>query len=227
MIIGELVGTYLMLGLGLVSSIFINYNLYPKPQNRLLTGAYWGLSIFIASIISTAIFGTANFNPIFSFLQAFNHQISWLTMLGEVLTQILGAWLASATVQKLWSKYLNTMPVNLNFFATVPRHLNKWLNNFTWEAIGTFTIVINSQIMDDVRLAWWIKTIWSSILITAVITTVAPITGAALNPTRDIVPRLFFTKTYDKKMAQWEYSIIPIAGPIVGGIIGLIVASFL
>ncbi|WP_237757209.1 aquaporin [Apilactobacillus ozensis] len=227
MIIGELIGTYLMLGLGLVSSVFINYNLYPKPQSRFLTGAYWGLSIFIASMFSTLFFGTANFNPIFSFAQAVNHQISWLTMLGEFVTQIFGAWLASATVQKMWSKYLNTMPVNLNFFATVPRQLHKWFYNFSWEAIGTFTIVINAQIMDDIQITWWVKTIWSSILITAVITTVSPITGAALNPTRDFIPRLFFTKTYDKKMAQWEYSLIPIAGPIVGGILGLIVANLI
>ncbi|GLB46547.1 putative glycerol uptake facilitator [Philodulcilactobacillus myokoensis] len=222
MIIGEFIGTYLMLALGLGISLIINYLLYPRLQNRYITGLYWGISILIASLISTGLWGTANFNPVFSFTQAAGHQITWPVMIGETVTQIIGAWLASKTVEYIWSKYLYTLPINLNFFATVPRDPNKNLENFLWEFFGTLAIIVNAQIMNDISIAWWIKTIWSSVLMTILITVIAPITGAALNPTRDLIPRTFFSHMFDKSVSEWSYAKIPLLAPISAGIVALI-----
>ncbi|UQS84419.1 aquaporin [Apilactobacillus apisilvae] len=223
LLIGEFVGTYLMLSLGLVSSVVINYFLFPKHQNRWLTGFYWGISILIPSFITTLLFGTAGFNPVVSLTLAVNDKISFWLFIGEVIMQTLGAWLASSTVNLVWSKWLRSLPLNLNLYATVPRNLNKWKTNFIWEMFGTFIIVINMQAMSNiVDSPWWIKTIWSSILMTIIISIIAPITGAAFNPVRDLIPRLFFSRTYDKGLSQWKYSIIPLLGPLVGGILGII-----
>ncbi|TPR14709.1 aquaporin [Apilactobacillus timberlakei] len=226
-LLGEFIGTYIMLSLGLVSSVVVNYFLFPKHQNRFLTGFYWGLSILIPSFITTIFFGTAGFNPVVSLTLAVSGKISFWIFVGEVITQILGAWLASLTVKLVWSKWLRSLPLNLNFYATVPRNINNWRANFGWEIFGTFLIVVNTQTSSNVQSPWWIKTIWSSILMTIIISVIAPITGAAFNPTRDIIPRFFFSRTYDKRLSQWKYSIVPLLGPIIGGILGIIFSFFL
>lgn len=227
LLIGEFIGTYLMLSLGLVTSVVINYFLFPKSQNRFLTGFYWGISIFLPSLLTTFFFGTASFNPVVSLTQAIDHQIHWSLMLGEVINQIVGAWLASLTVKWIWSKWLESLPLNLNFYATVPRDVNNWRRNFTWEILGTFLIVVNTQMQNDISVTWWVKTLFSSLLMMTIISIVAPITGAAFNPTRDLVPRFFFSRTYDKRLSQWKYAIVPFLGPVIGGILGIIFSLFI
>lgn len=211
-----------MLSLGLVTSVIINYFLFPKGQNRFITGFYWGISILIPSLLTTFFFGTAEYNPVVSLTLAVNHQIHWWLMIGEILTQILGAWLASLTVKAVWSKWLASLPLNLNFYATVPRDVNNWKRNFKWEIIGTFLIIVNTEMQNDINAQWWIKTLFSSLLMMIIISIVAPITGAAFNPTRDLVPRFFFSRTYDKRLSQWRYAVVPFLGPIIGAILGII-----
>lgn len=224
LLIGEFVGTYLMLALGLGTSVIINYFIFPNGQNRHLTGFYWGLSILIASLLSTWLFNTAEFNPIVSLTQAIDHKVNWFIAIGEIATQILGAWFSSLTVKLIWSKWLRTLPLNLNFYATVPRNIHHWGWNLTCETIGTFLIIINTQIQNSLDIAWWIKTIFSSVLMMVIISIIAPITGAAFNPTRDLIPRLFFSRNYDKNASQWQYAIVPLAGPIIGGVLGILVS---
>lgn len=221
-LLGELIGTYLMLSLGLVTSVILNYFLFPNGQNRFLTGFYWGISILISSLLTNFFFGTAEYNPVVSLTLAINHQINWLLMVGAIVTQILGAWLASLTVKTVWSKWLASLPLNLNFYATVPRDVSNWRRNFTWEIVGTFLIIVNTEMQSNIQAAWWIKTMFSSLLMMIIISVVAPITGAAFNPTRDLVPRFFFSRTYDKRLSQWQYAIVPFLGPIIGAILGII-----
>ncbi|QBP17768.1 aquaporin [Acetilactobacillus jinshanensis] len=213
---GEFVGTYIMMTLGLGISVIINYFLYPNGQSRYLTGFYWGISIWIASMIGTGIWNTANFNPLFSIAQGLNQQITWSVVIGEIMVQILATWLASATVHRIWKHWLITLPLNLNFFATVPRRFNHNWYNFFWEAGGTALITINAQLLPLANLPWWVNVTWSSIVMFILITIVAPITGAAFNPTRDLVPREYFSFLISHDYAQWNYAIVPLMGPIVG-----------
>ncbi|XIF19526.1 MAG: hypothetical protein AJITA_00179 [Acetilactobacillus jinshanensis] len=136
-----------MMTLGLGISVIIKYFLYPHGQNRYLTGFYWGISIWLASILSTGIWGTANFNPLFSIAQGLNQQITWSVAGGEIAVQILATWLASATVHRIWKHWLITLPLNLNFFATVPRCFHHNWCNFFWEAGGTALITLNAQVL--------------------------------------------------------------------------------
>ncbi|MBW1605240.1 aquaporin [Lactobacillus sp. Sy-1] len=227
LIIGEFIGTYLMLTLGFGISELINYFLYPKLQTRYITGLYWGLSIYFASLVTGLIFGTSNYNPVFSAVQAVNGQISILIMLGEMIAQIAAAWLAAQTTWTIWERWLYTLPVNLNFYATVPSKVNHNLRNFLWEAGGTAVIAINSQVIGLFKFNSFLNITISSLVVACCITVICPITGAAFNPTRDLVPRAFFSHKFNPALSQWNYAWIPTLGPITGAAVIIIIKKII
>ena len=223
-VIGEFVATYLMMALGLGANVVVS-DLDKRFRNQLVVGIYWSISILIASLVGSYFWGTSDLSPLFSFAQAVNHQITWLIMAGEIISQIISTWLASETVYRMWSRWFRKIPLKLEFFSTVPRNPHRNWYNFFWELCGTAIIVISSLISNQLPLAWWVKIIWSSILMLIVITAASPITGAALNPIRDLVPREYFSDVTDPKRAQWNYAIVPLFGPISGCLLVLALAK--
>ncbi|MHA8110191.1 aquaporin [Lactobacillaceae bacterium Melli_B4] len=226
-IIGEFIGTYIMLTLGFGISELINYFLYPKLQTRYITGIYWGLSIYFASLVTGLIFGTSNFSPIFSIVQAVNGQISFWVMMGELIVQIIAAWLAAQTTWTIWERWLYTLPINLNFYATVPSQVNNNIRNFLWEAGGTGVIAINSQLIGLLKMNSFLNITVSSFVVACCITVICPITGAAFNPTRDLVPRAFFSHKFNPSLSQWRYAWVPTLGPITGAAVVMIIKKII
>ncbi|UQS86271.1 aquaporin [Nicoliella spurrieriana] len=227
LIIGEFIGTYLMLTLGFGISELINYFLYPRLQTRYITGLYWGLSIYFASLVTGLLFGTANYNPVFSIVQTLNGQISIWIMLGEIIAQIIAAWLAAQTTWSIWERWLYTLPVNLNFYATVPSNVNHRLRNFLWEAGGTAVIAINSQTISLWGFNSFFNITISSFITACCITVISPITGAAFNPTRDWVPRAFFSHKFNAALSQWRYAWIPMLGPLAGAAVIMLIKGII
>jgi glycerol uptake facilitator protein len=109
-------------------------------------------------------------------------------------------------------------------FCTVPQN-SYYMNCFIGEFIGTFVLVLCVELSSKVYPEN--VPFFMGIVLFTICLAIGGATGNAVNPVRDFVPRLchqFFRIKY-KGDSMWKYSIIPIIGPIIGGICGALLGN--
>jgi glycerol uptake facilitator protein len=234
MFMGEVVGTavLILLGDGVVAGVLLSKS---KAQNSgwiVITWA-WGMAVFMGIMTSIAVTdGVAHLNPAVSigFAAVGFGGIEWADVPQLVAGEFIGAMIGATLV---WLAYSAHWPetedpgLKLAVFSTGPAIRNPAANLIT-EIIGTFMLVFGVIALAgfgvDIGVPFAV-----AILVLVIGMSLGGPTGYAINPARDLGPRImhFILPIAGKGDSDWSYSWIPVVGPIIGGVLGAFAADAL
>jgi glycerol uptake facilitator protein len=220
--LGELLGTFLLilLGNGVVANVLLKDTKGNGAGWVVITLA-WGFSVFVAVFVVAGISG-AHINPAVTIGLALAGKFSWDMVFGYILAQMIGAILGGFFV---WLHYRDHYDITeeadlkLATFSTAPAIRNT-ISNVISEAIGTFVLVLGVLYMaaPEVGLGA-LDALPVALLVVVIGMSLGGTTGYAINPARDLGPRIahFILPIKGKGSSDWSYSWIPVVGPIIGG----------
>lgn len=225
--LAELLGTMLLVTLGdsVVANVVLNKT---KGQNSgwivITTG--WAFAVAIPVYIFGGISG-AHFNPAVTLGLAAIDKFPWSDVPSYLIAQLIGAFLGGVLV---WLHYLphwgETEDKNskLGVFCTAPA-IRNLPANFISEFIGTFVLVFGILGMGASNMVQGFGPLTVGLLIWVIGLALGGTTGYAINPVRDLGPRLahFVLPIPGKRDSDWEYAWIPVVAPILGGILAALV----
>ena len=234
----EAIGTMILivLGNGAVANVLLGKT---KGQNSgwivITTG--WGLAVTIA-VYSVGRISGAHINPAVTIGLASIGAFSWQQVPGYVLAQMIGGFLGAILVWLAylphWSETLDPQ-LKLGVFCNAPA-IRQPVRNFITEVIATallifgiLAIAANAQELNgpgDVDLArvfsLGLQPLLVGLLVWSIGISLGGPTGYAINPARDLAPRIVHAilPIPGKGSSDWGYSWIPVIAPICGGIMG-------
>lgn len=229
--VSELVGTMLLIifGSGVVAGVLLKHS---KSENAgwMVITVGWGLGVAMAVYVSGAASG-AHLNPAVTIALAWCGKFPWERVGEYILAQISGAFLGGVIV---WLHYLphwqktDDTGAKLAVFATGPA-IDRPFANLLSELIGTFVLVFGILAIGTNKIAAGLNPLIVGALIVAIGVSLGGTTGYAINPARDLGPRIahFLLPIAGKGDSNWQYAWIPVVGPIIGGILAAIVYSIL
>ena len=230
--LAEFAGTALLvlLGDGCVANVALN-------KSKGLGGGWiiittgWGLAVMLP-VYAMGIISGAHFNPALTIGLATIGKFAWAKVPGYIIAQIAGGFVGAFLV---WLTYLPhwkaTPPTDpnpkLTIFCTAPAIRSPWAN-FLCETIGTAVLlfgVLSIPSASNLNAPGWATgfgPLLVGLLIFAIGLSLGGPTGYAINPARDLGPRLAHAllPIAGKGGSDWGYAWVPIVGPILGGIIG-------
>lgn len=233
-LIAELIGTFLLilLGNGVVANVVLTGT---KGHNGgwIVISLGWGLGVFVGVAVAGPVSG-AHINPAVTVGLAVAGLFEWSKVALFIFAQLLGAMLGAFTVWIFYRDHFNQTENKgaiLACFSTSPAIPNK-INNFLSEAIGTFVLVFVILYIGEPSLdlpggpvakigLGTLGALPVALLVTAIGLSLGGTTGYAINPARDLGPRIIHAilPIKPKGSSEWNYSWIPVAGPICGTII--------
>ena len=218
----------IILGDGVVANVVLNKT---KGQNSgwIVITAGWAFGVAVG-VYAVGAFSGAHLNPAVTVGLASIGKFPWSSVPVYIVAQMLGAVLGATIV---WLAYLPHWPVTENqagklaVFCTAPAIRNPGANLLT-EIIGTFVLVLGAlailtpQNLNPVN-GWraGFGPFLVGVLVWAIGLSLGGPTGYAINPARDLGPRLAhaFLPIAGKGPSDWGYAWIPVAGPIIGGLL--------
>jgi glycerol uptake facilitator protein len=229
--LGELAGTMLLiiLGDGVVGGVVLKET---KSHNAgwIVITLGWGLAVAIAAY-TAGKFSGAHLNPAVTLGLAATGAFAWEKVPTYWLAQFIGAFLGAVVV------YLHYLPhwtktedkdAKLAVFCTIPAIRNP-LANFISEVIGTFVLVFGLLAIGANEFAQGLNVLIVGFLVVSIGLSLGGTTGYAINPARDLAPRLahFLLPISNKRDSDWGYAWIPVTAPLVGGVLGAVVYNSL
>jgi glycerol uptake facilitator protein len=148
----------------------------------------------------------------------------WSQVPGYLVAQFLGAMIGAFAVYLLylphWKETVDPK-VKLGIFATGPA-IPHTFSNLLCEMLATFILVLGLLTIGANQFTDGLHPLIIGLLITTLCVALGGPTGAAMNPARDLGPRIahFLLPISGKGKSNWGYAWIPVAGPIIGGTIG-------
>ena len=236
--LAEFIGTsiLLLLGAGVVANVSLKKTNAENQDSWILITSAWGFAVFVAVFISTQYSG-AHLNPAVTIGLAVAKKFSWSLVPQYLIAQLTGAmfgsWLAYLTYIDHYRETKDEDTVR-STFCTGPA-IKNYKNNLFSEIIGTFVLVfgvlfivgpninIDGYNVENFGLGS-IDALPVGILVWVIGLALGGTTGYAINPARDLGPRIIHQLIPRKnKKTEWGYSWIPVVGPSIGGILaGLI-----
>jgi glycerol uptake facilitator len=225
--LAEYFGTFflVLLGNGVVANVVLKDT---KGNNSgwivITTG--WALAVYVGVVLATPYSG-AHLNPAVTIGLALAHKFAWSRVPLFITAQLLGAMTGSFFIWLMYKNHLDRtddMILKLVIFSTKPA-IYKPVMNFISEALGTFVLVFiifyftNASMPDNTPIGLGsIGAIPVAFLVWAIGLSLGGTTGYAINPARDLGPRILHTilPIKGKGSSEWNYSWVPIAGPIFG-----------
>jgi glycerol uptake facilitator protein len=224
--LAELIGTAILiiLGDGVVAGVLLAKS---KAQNAgwIVITAGWGFAVAIA-VYAVGSFSGAHINPAVTIGFAANGTLPWGDVPVYLAGQFVGAFIGAVVV------YLHYLPhwgatddpgLKLAVFSTGPAIRNPVSNTLS-EVIGTFVLVFGvlAIVANAEPGSSGLTPLLIGILVFAIGLSLGGPTGYAINPARDLGPRIAHAvlPIAGKGSSDWEYSWVPVAGPIVGGVLG-------
>lgn len=226
--IAEFLGTMLLilLGDGVVANVTLNKSGMKGAGSIQITFA-WGLAVMLPAFIFGAASG-AHFNPALTIALAVDGTISWALVPGYIAAQFAGAFVGACLVYLLFKAQFDETPdagTKLGVFCTGPAIENRGLNILS-EAIGTFVLVFAIKGIGNVAHAGDMGLNYLLVfgIIVSVGMSLGGLTGYAINPARDLGPRLAHTilPIKNKGGSNWGYGVVPLVGPILGAIVAVL-----
>jgi glycerol uptake facilitator protein len=233
-IIAEFIGTFLLilLGNGVVANVVLKDT---KGFNGgwIVISLGWGLGVFIGVTVAGPVSG-AHLNPAVTIGLAAAGNFAWNQVIPFILAQMAGAATGAFTVWMFYRHHFNRTEdpgAQLGCFSTSPA-IRKLPNNLFSEVVGTFVLIfvilyISEPSIDlgtGEQVKMGLGTLGAlpvALLVTAIGLSLGGTTGYAINPARDLGPRIMHTllPMEHKGTSDWAYAWIPVAGPIIGALI--------
>ncbi len=222
----ELVGTFvlILLGDGVVACTTLN-------KSKGLGGGWvvitlgWGLAVMCGVFISGPYSG-AHLNPAVTLGLAAAGKFAWAEVLPFIAAQMIGGFLGALAVYLFYKDHFDATEdanTKLGVFCTMPAVTN-YARNFFCEALASWLLVFvilvfstaeNTPMVGMGSLGAFPVTC----LIMAIGMSLGGATGYAINPARDLAPRIAHAvlPISGKRDSGWAYSWVPVAGPLAGG----------
>jgi glycerol uptake facilitator protein len=236
--LAELLGTMLLvvLGDGVVANVVLNKT---KGQNSgwIVITVGWAVAVAMA-VYAVGRLSGAHLNPAVTVALAVTGGFSWAEVPSYIAAQTLGAFLGGIVV---WLAYLSHWSPTqapgdkLAVFCTGPA-VRATVPNLLTEIIGTavllfgiLAIAAKAQTLSkagdiDLTLVFsrGLQPLLVGVLVLGIGVSLGGPTGYAINPARDLGPRLAHAllPIPGKGGSDWEYAWIPIVGPLIGGVLG-------
>lgn len=232
--LGEVFGTFtlILLGNGVVACAVLKKT-YGAGSGWLVITTAWGLAVTCGVMVALVIGSEAHINPAIT-IGAAVATGDWSKLPVYVPAQILGAMLGALFV---WIQYLPHWAVTEDAaakracYCTSPaiRHLP---SNLASEIIGTFVLVFLAAVIFSARLAPdglmpGMGPFLVGLLVWVIGLALGGTTGYAINPARDLGPRIMHAvlPIAGKGSSGWDYAPVPIIGPIIGALLGGLAVS--
>lgn len=230
-LIAEFIGTFLLilLGNGVVANVVLQGT---KGHNGgwIVITLGWGLGVFIGVTVAGPVSG-AHINPAVTLGLAIAGLFEWSKVILFILFQLLGALAGAATVWLFYRDHFNRTEDHVSVlacYATVPA-IRRPVSNLTSEIIGTFVLVfvilyiaepaLELPGMEQAKIGLGtLGALPVALLVTAIGLSLGGTTGYAINPARDLGPRIAhqILPSEHKGNSDWNYSWIPVIGPSLG-----------
>lgn len=229
--LAELIGTMILilLGDGVVANVLLNKT---KGQNSglIVIATGWAFAVAIPAYIFGTISG-AHFNPALTIALAAIGKFPWSEVPVYIIAQFIGAILGATLV---WLHYLphweatESKELKRAVFCTDPAIKNTFAN-FISEVIATFILVFAILGVGLTKMADGISPYVVALLIWVIGVSLGGTTGYAINPARDLGPRIahFILPIHGKGDSNWGYAWIPVVGPVLGALAGALAYSAL
>lgn len=229
--LAEMLGTMILiiLGDGVVANVVLNKT---KAQNSgwIVITSGWALGV----TIPVFIFGTtsgAHFNPAVTLGLAAIGKFSWASVPSYLTAQFIGGFLGAVIVWGFYRphfKETEDQGAKLGVFCTGPA-IRDTFSNFICEFIGTFILVFAILGIGNTHMVDGLAPIVVGLIVWAIGITLGGTTGYAINPARDLGPRIahYILPIHGKGHSDWGYAWIPVIAPITGGIVAAVFYSII
>ncbi len=226
--IAEFIGTMMLilLGDGVVANVTLNKSGMRGAGSIQITFA-WGLAVMVPAFIFGASSG-AHFNPALTIALAIDGSIAWGVVPYYFAGEFLGAFVGACLVYILFKGQFDATDdagTKLGVFSTGPSIPDTGLNLLS-EMIGTFVLVFAIKGIAQVDgLAGGLSNFLVFGIIVSIGMSLGGLTGYAINPARDLAPRIAHAilPIRGKGDSNWGYAWIPVVGPVIGAIAAVLV----
>lgn len=223
-LVAELIGTALLilLGDGVVANVVLK-STKGHGSGWIVISLGWAMAVFVGVLVSAAASG-AHLNPAVSIGLAVAGKFGWHLIPGYIAAQMLGACLGASLVwlqHKAHFDITTDGDAKLAVFCTGPAIRSISLNLIS-EIIGTFVLVYAAlHISSPQGGLGSLDGLPVGLVVLAIGLSLGGTTGYAINPARDLGPRIMHAllPIPAKRDSDWGYSWIPVVGPIAGGIL--------
>jgi glycerol uptake facilitator protein len=232
--VGELIGTMLLIifGDGVVANVVLSQT---KGQNSgwIVIATGWATAVAVGVYAAGPISG-AHINPAVTIGLAVIGKFPWANVVPYIIAQMIGAFLGGVIVWIAYRRHFektDNADLKLAVFCTGPA-IRDYASNLVTEIIGTFTLVFGVLSMtyfagkDTPPITGPTWGSWTVVvLVWAIGLSLGGPTGYAINPARDLGPRIAHAilPIPGKRDSDFAYGWVPVVGPIIGGIIGALI----
>lgn len=230
--LAEFVGTLLLvlLGNGVVANALLDGS-KGRDAGWIAITAGWGVAVAVGVYACGHVSG-GHINPAVTFAFAVSGEFAWASVPGYVAAQMAGAFLGALLVHAAYSAHYRATKDSgaiLATFATGPAIRNTRANLVT-EAIGTAVLVFGvlAILAPENAVMPGEGPLLVGLLVFGIGLSLGGPTGYAINPARDLGPRLAHAllRIPGKGPSDWSYSWIPVVGPLAGGTAGGVLFSW-
>ena len=230
---GEFIGTMLLilLGEGVVANVVLDKT---KGNNGGLISITfgWAIAVFAGVFASVELGGSGHLNPAVSIAMAVLGNFEWANVGLYIAAQMGGAFTGAVVVWLAYRQHFNETKdadTKMAVFCTSPA-IRSSTNNLITEIIGTFVLVLGALLMakSEVKLGA-LDALPVALLVLGIGLSLGGPTGYAINPARDLAPRIAHAilPIPNKRDNDWSYSWVPVIGPIIGALLAVGVKSLL
>ena len=222
--LAEFIGTMILilLGDGVVANVTLNKSGMKGAGSIQITFA-WGLAVMLPAFIFGVASG-AHFNPALTLALAVDGSFAWSMVPGYIVAQFAGAFIGAVLVYLLFKAQFDATEdagTKLGVFSTSPSVPNRILNLLS-EIVGTFVLVFAIK-----GIPAGVPVGVNNLLVFGIIVSIGMslggLTGYAINPARDLGPRLAHAvlPIRHKGSSNWGYGVITLFGPVIGALLAV------
>ena len=220
----------MLLGNSVVANVLLTKT---KGNNSgLLVIAFgWAVAVFVGVYSSAATSG-AHLNPAITIALAAIGKFEWSNVPLYIVAQFLGAMTGSFLMWLAYKQHFDETgdaDLKLAVFCNAPAIPNVFYNLMT-EAIGTFALMLGVLFIAAPQNSLGaLDALPVALLVLGIGLSLGGPTGYAINPARDLGPRImhFILPIKNKRNSDWSYSWIPVVGPVVGGLIAAFIFNLI
>ncbi|SEP16471.1 MIP/aquaporin family protein [Aquisalimonas asiatica] len=228
--IGEIIGTMILIifGGGVVAGVLLNHS-KAQASGWIVITAGWGMAVALA-IYAVGDISGAHINPAVTVGLAAIGEFPWADVPAYIVAQMIGAFIGASVVFLAYYPHwaaTDDAGAKLGVFSTDPA-IPHTPGNLLCEIIGTFVLVLGILFIGANEFTEGLNPLIVGLLIFAIGLSLGGPTGYAINPARDLGPRIahFVLPIAGKGGSNWQYAWVPVIGPLIGGAAGGLFYAF-
>lgn len=240
----EVIGTMMLilLGNGVVANVVLART-KGNDSGWIVIAAGWGIAVFVGAFCANEFSG-AHLNPAVTLAMLVAGNMSIGDASAYVVAQFIGAIVGAVLVYLFYREHFNVTDdadAKLACFCTAP-NIRKAGQAFLCEAVGTFALILPIFLMvtptliqgaapadsDPVLGLGSLGLLPVGMLVFGIGLSLGGTTGYAINPARDLGPRLVHAilPVKDKRDSDWSYAWVPVLGPLAGATLAALLYRF-